>query len=134
MPGAAVFFYHGFVLGLIADLRGRYCVTSNRESGLGRYDVLLEPVDANHDDGIILEFKVQEPTETSLQHTVQSALDQIIDRKYAADLIAKGIRQDRIRIYGFAFRGKEVWIDGDFIWKYVKNTCALTDEDAGKMI
>lgn len=131
-------FYHGFVLGLIADLRGRYCVTSNRESGLGRYDVLLEPVDANHDDGIILEFKVQEPTETSLQHTVQSALDQIIDRKYAADLIAKGIRQDRIRIYGFAFRGKEVWIDGDFIWKYVKNPCALTDEDvmdkdAGKM-
>ena len=110
-------FYHGFVLGLIADLRGRYAVTSNRESGLGRYDVLLEPADASCDDGIILEFKVQEPAEGSLQAAVRSALDQIIDRKYAAHLISKGIPKERIRIYGFAFRGKEVLIDGGFIQK-----------------
>lgn len=79
--------------------------------------MLLEPADAGRDDGIILEFKVQEPAEGSLQAAVRSALDQIIDRKYAAYLISKGIPKERIRIYGFAFRGKEVLIDGGFIQK-----------------
>lgn len=105
-------FYHGFVLGLIADLREIYTITSNRESGDGRYDVLMEPKNAVLDDGIILEFKVQEAPEASLQDTVRAAWKQILVKKYSAVLEAKGISKERIRIYGFAFRGKEVLIDG----------------------
>lgn len=105
-------FYHGFVLGLIADLREIYDITSNRESGNGRYDVMMEPKDPELDDGIVLEFKVQETTEKSLEDTVRSAIRQIIDKKYAIALEAKGVPKDRIRIYGFAFRGKEVYVDG----------------------
>lgn len=77
-------FYHGFVLGLIADLRELYKITSNRESGSGRYDVLMEPYDAKLDDGIILEFKVHDPKkERSLADTVRTAIRQIVDKKYA---------------------------------------------------
>ena len=103
-------FYHGFVLGLLVDLRGRYTLTSNRESGFGRYDVLLEPVRLQ-DDGIILEFKVQDmDEEKELSDTVKSALKQIEDRNYETVLIEKGIPREKIRKYGFAFRGKKVLI------------------------
>ncbi len=104
-------FYHGFVLGLIVELQGRYVITSNRESGFGRYDVMLEPKDPQADDAIILEFKVHDPEdEATLKETVQSALDQIEEKQYAVQLVARGIPKDHIRSYGFAFEGKKVLI------------------------
>ena len=103
-------FYHGFVLGLLVDLRDQYEIKSNRESGYGRYDVMLIPFDKEK-DAIILEFKVHEPNEeSSLQDTVQSALQQIETKNYDAELLTRGIKEKQIRHYGFAFRGKQVLI------------------------
>ncbi|MCI8566047.1 MAG: AAA family ATPase [Lachnospiraceae bacterium] len=103
-------FYHGFVLGLMVELAGRYVMTSNRESGFGRYDVMLEPKKES-DDAMILEFKVRDPAEeTDLSDTVRAALEQIERRQYDAALAARGIPRNRIRKYGFAFQGKKVLI------------------------
>lgn len=104
-------FYHGFVLGLMVDLQGRYSISSNRESGFGRYDVILEPKNLKEDDAIILEFKVFNPRkEEYLEDTVGAALQQIEAKKYDMQLIARGVSKDRIRKYGFAFQGKTVLI------------------------
>ena len=108
-------FYHGFVLGLLVELRDRYQIRSNRESGYGRYDVMLTPV-TEVDDAIVIEFKVHEPDEEeSLQDTVRTALDQITEKNYDAELLLQGIPADRIRHYGFAFEGKKVLIGQDEI-------------------
>ena len=104
-------FYHGFILGLIVELEDRYQITSNRESGFGRYDVILEPKKPE-DKAIIMEFKVQDTTdEKNLSETSQAALQQIEERKYETVLTSKGIPSDKIRKYGFAFCGKKVFIE-----------------------
>lgn len=102
-------FYHGFVLGLLVDLQGEYVITSNRESGFGRYDVMLEPMDRAK-DAYILEFKVKKAKEKTLEDTLASAHAQIEEKKYAASLMERGFREEQIHKYGLAFDGKQVLI------------------------
>nr|MBP3598626.1 AAA family ATPase [Eubacterium sp.] len=105
-------FYHGFVLGLMVDLQREYIVTSNRESGFGRYDVMIEPKDPSKNPAVIIEFKVRNTRrEASLEETVAVALAQIEEKQYATSLLAKGVPANRIYKYGFAFEGKNVWIE-----------------------
>ena len=106
-------FYHGLVLGMLASLRGRWSVESNRESGFGRYDVALVPTDGAQgtDPAVVMEFKVfDRRRERTLEDTVARARAQIEDKDYVSSLVARGIAPDRIRTYGIAFRGKEVLV------------------------
>ena len=108
-------FFHGFVLGLMVDQSENYIITSNRESGFGRYDIMLEPKDKQTPKypGIVIEFKVINPRkENSLEETVEAALKQIEDRNYDTELINRGVNKENIHHYGFAFKSKEVLIDG----------------------
>ena len=108
-------FFHGFVLGLMVDQSENYIITSNRESGFGRYDIMLEPKDKQSKKypGIVIEFKVINPRkENSLEETVEAALKQIEEKNYDAELINRGVDKENIHHYGFAFRNKEVLIDG----------------------
>ena len=104
-------FYHGFVLVLMVDKAADYIVKSNRESGFGRYDVVMEPKNIN-DIAIIMEFKVLDDYdgEKTLTDTAANALAQIEEKQYASDLIARGIPEDNILKYGFAFEGKKCLI------------------------
>ena len=93
------------------SMQDRYYLKSNRESGFGRYDVMLEPKNPGKDNAVILEFKVRSTRkEKSLEETAQSAITQIRERKYSEELRMKGITEDQIKEYGFAFEGKTVLI------------------------
>lgn len=103
-------FYHGLVLGLIVELRKQYEILSNRESGFGRFDVMLKPKEKQL-DGIIFEFKVcKEKGKNALMKTAIEACQQIDRLNYEKELLDAGVTKDKIRKYGFAFRGKEVLI------------------------
>ena len=103
-------FYHGFVLGLMVELRDRYYISSNKESGFGRYDIMLEPRDKNM-DAFIIEFKVVHTRRgETLEEAVKAALEQIEQKKYEMVLRDRGISSERIWKYGFAFSGKNVMI------------------------
>ena len=109
-------FYHGFVLGLMVDKRDDYIIKSNKESGFGRYDVMMIPRDTENSSlpGLILEFKViNHSIEKSLEETVKSALQQIEEKKYDTELLKAGVKKENIRHYGFAFEGKKVLIGTD---------------------
>ena len=111
--GAPERFYHGFVLGLIADQTDQYEICSNRESGFGRYDVMMIPRKPGNRrcPAIIMEFKVHNSKkEETLEETVDHALDQIEAMNYDAQLFALGFERREIRHYGFAFEGKKVLI------------------------
>ncbi len=108
-------FFHGFVLGLMVDQTENYIINSNRESGYGRYDIMLEPMDKENIKypGIVIEFKViNAKKENSLEETVKNALNQIEEKNYDEELIKRGVKKENIRHYGFAFKGKDVLIDG----------------------
>ena len=108
-------FYHGLVLGLMVDQVDNYILSSNRESGFGRYDIMLEPIDKNNEKypGIVIEFKVfNQKKEDTLEETVENALRQIKEKDYDTELIKRGVKEENIYHYGFAFKGKEVLIDG----------------------
>lgn len=101
-------FYHGFVLGLLADQMEQYEIRSNRESGFGRYDIMMIPRQKEN-PAIVIEFKVKNKEKT-LEETVQAALEQISEKNYDAELLDRGILPERIYHYGFAFEGKQVLI------------------------
>lgn len=104
-------FYHGFVLGLIVGLRDRFEITSNRESGFERYDVVLNPRNRERDNAYIIEFKVfRASREKELKDTVASALAQIEEKQYEKTLITNGVPKEKIKKYGFAFQGKKCLI------------------------
>ena len=106
-------FFHGLVLGLMVDQTENYIITSNRESGYGRYDIMLEPIDKLNENQpcIVIEFKVINPKkEKTLEETVEAALNQIEDKGYDAELVKRGVKKENIHHYGFAFKGKNVLI------------------------
>lgn len=104
-------FYHGFVLGLLVTLKGRYIVRSNRESGIGRYDVMLEPVKPREDFGYVLEFKSRRiGAEGTIEQTAESALKQIRDKNYSEELVSRGCDPQRICSIGLAFEGKRAFV------------------------
>ena len=106
-------FYHGFVLGIMLGERENYIIKSNRESGFGRYDIMMVPKDIKNKKlpAIVIEFKVYDSEdEKQLKDTVKAAHRQIEEKRYDDEIIQLGIEKDRIKHYGFAFEGKKVLI------------------------
>ncbi len=98
-------FYHAFVLGMLVGLRDTYYVNSNRESGFGRYDIMLEPHDRNG-NSFIMEFKVADSFEDeSIEEVLESAKKQIEEKRYESNLRERGF--NNITKIVFAFKGKE---------------------------
>ena len=107
-------FYHGFILGLIMQLKGRFIITSNRESGLGRYDVVMQPVDKDRDYCYVIEFKVfRRGRDESLEDCVNKALRQIEEKRYDTVLVDAGIASSRIMHLGIGFDGKRVLVSSE---------------------
>lgn len=106
-------FYHGFVLGIMVGERENYIIKSNRDSGFGRYDIMMVPKDIKNKKlpAIVIEFKVYDSEdEKQLKDTVKAAHRQIEEKRYDDEIIQLGIEKDRIKHYGFAFEGKKVLI------------------------
>ena len=106
MDGKNENFYHGLFLGMSFYLDNKYLLKSNREAGLGRYDVLIEPINKK-ERAFILEFKVTD-SEKNLEKFSKEALEQIINKKYNIELIKKGIKD--ITYIGIAFYKKQLRI------------------------
>ena len=106
-------FYHGFVLGLMVGEREKYIIKSNRESGFGRYDIIMVPKEVKDKElpAIVIEFKVYDgEDEDNLKETVIAAHKQMEEKKYDDEILQFGIEKERIKHYGFAFKGKKVLI------------------------
>ena len=106
MDGKNENFYHGLFLGMSFYLDNKYLLKSNREAGLERYDVLIEPINKK-ERAFILEFKVTD-SEKNLEKFSKEALEQIINKKYNIELIEKGIKN--ITYIGIAFYKKQLRI------------------------
>ena len=106
-------FYHGFVLELMVGEREKYIIKSNRESGFGRYDIMMGPKEVKDKrlPAIVIEFKVYDgEDEDNLKETVIAAHKQMEEKKYDDEILQFGIEKERIKHYGFAFKGKKVLI------------------------
>ena len=98
-------FYHAFVLGMLVGLKDSYYVNSNRESGMGRYDIMLEPQEKNK-NSFVIEFKVaNDMKENTIEDVIESAKKQIEERDYESNLRERGF--NNITKMVFAFKGKE---------------------------
>ena len=99
-------FYHAFVLGMLVGLKDSYYVNSNRELGMGRYDIMLEPKDKNG-NSFIMEFKVlEDKEEKTIEETIENAKKQIEEKQYEQNLKERGFKNITKMVY--AFKGKEV--------------------------
>ncbi len=102
-------FYHAFVLGMLVGLKDTYYIKSNRESGRGRYDVMLEPKDKNG-NSFIMEFKVyKKDNEKTIEETIENAKKQIAEKGYETELQERGYTKITKMVY--AFKGKEVKLE-----------------------
>ena len=98
-------FYHAFVLGMLVGLKDSYYVNSNRESGVGRYDIMLEPKEKNG-NSFIMEFKVyRQDKEKTIEDTIENAKKQIEEKEYEQNLKERGFTNITKMVY--AFKGKE---------------------------
>ena len=98
-------------MGLLVTLKARYMIISNRESGLGRYDICMYPKQAS-DHGIVIEFKSLTSDEKHLETTCANVLKQIKEKDWINDLLVHNVSQSNIYVYSFAFKGKRVLICG----------------------